>query len=209
MIRIFLADANELFREGLREILSKNQDFQVTGEAGSAEKTLIKTLNNDYDVILIDISLPDLNWLDLLNQIKKVKPDSKIIILNMHSDEQNVFQVYKAGASGYFSKESSKDELLQAIRKVAVGGRYVTPAVAEELVTNIGTGDEQSLHDSLSTREYQVMMMIAAGKPVRDIAQELERSPSTISTLRRRILNKMRMKNSAELMKYVLKGMKR
>ena len=189
MIRVFLADSQDLFREGLKEILSKNQDIQVTGEAGTGEKTLIKTLNNDYDVILIDVSLPDLTWVDLLNQIKAVKPHSKIIILNMHSDEQNVFQVYKAGASGYFSKESSKDELLKAIRKVAAGGRYVTPAVAEELVTNISIGDEQSLHNNLSTREYQVMMMIASGKPVKEIAQELERSPSTISTLRRRILN--------------------
>jgi DNA-binding NarL/FixJ family response regulator len=209
MIRVFLADHQDLFREGLKEILSKNQDIQVTGEAGTGEKTLIKTLNNDYDVILIDISLPDINWLDLLNQIKEVKTHSKIIILNMHSEEQNVFQVYKAGAAGYFSKESSKDEFLKAIRKVAAGGRYVAPTVAEELVTNISVGDDQSLHDKLSTREYQVMMMIASGKAVKDIARELERSPSTVSTLRRRILTKMKMKNSAELMKYVIKGMKK
>ena len=209
MIHVFLADSQDLFREGLKEILSKNQEIQVTGEASTGENTLIKTLNNDYDVILLDVSLPDLNWLDILHQIKEIKPEANVLILSMHSEGQNAFQAYKAGASGYFSKGSGKDELMQAIRKVAAGGRYVAPAVAEELVTSISIGNEQPLHDKLSTREYQVMMMIASGKGVKDIAGELERSPSTISTLRRRILNKMKMKNSAEIMKYVINDMKK
>ena len=209
MIRIFLADNQDLFREGLKEILSKNQDIQVTGEASTGENTLIKTLNNDYDVILLDVSLPDLNWLDILNQIKEVKANAKILVMSMHSEGQNAYQAYRAGASGYFSKKSGKDELLQAIHKVAAGGRYVAAAVAEELVTRISIGKEQPLHDKLSTREYQVMLMIAAGKGVKEIARELERSPSTVSTLRRRILTKMKMKNSAEIMKYVIKGLKK
>jgi len=209
MIRIFLADNQDLFREGLKEILSKNRDIQVTGEASTGENTLIKTLNNDYDVILLDVSLPDLNWLDILNQIKEVKANAKILVMSMHSEGQNAYQAYRAGASGYFSKKSGKDELLQAIHKVAAGGRYVAAAVAEELVTRISIGKEQPLHDKLSTREYQVMLMIAAGKGVKEIARELERSPSTVSTLRRRILTKMKMKNSAEIMKYVIKGLKK
>jgi DNA-binding NarL/FixJ family response regulator len=209
MIRIFLADSHNLFREGMKEILSKNQDVQVTGEADNGESTLVKTLNNDYDVIMLDVSMPDIHWLEILKQIKEVKPSANILVSNMDTEYEYVLQAYKAGASGYFSKLSGKDELLLAIRKVASGKRYVTADVAEQLVTGIGARNEESLHEKLSSREYQVMMLIAAGKPVKDIAQELERSPSTISTLRRRILNKMKMKNSAELIRYVIKGMKK
>jgi len=209
MIRIFLADSQDLFREGLKEIFSKIKDIQVTGEASTAENTLIKTLNNDYDVILLDVGLPDLDWQETLLQIKKVKLEAKILVLGMNTEGQHAYQAYKAGALGYFLKSSGKDELLIAIRKLARGGRYVASVVAEVLARNISNGNEQPLHDKLSSREYQVMMMIASGKPVKDIAKDLEKSASTISTLRRRLLNKMNMKNSTEIMKYVIENLKK
>jgi two-component system, NarL family, invasion response regulator UvrY len=205
MIKILIADDHTMFREGLKHILAEYPDLVVTDEANNGQEVLDKIWKNDYDMVLLDITMPGMTGLEALKQLKNDKPKLPVLILSMHPEEQYAVRVLRAGASGYLTKESAPDELITAIRKISQGRKYITPSLAERLASEFEADSEKPLHDILSDREYEVLRMIAAGKTVKDIAQELSLSIKTISTYRTRIMEKMKMKTNAEVMHYVIK----
>jgi two-component system invasion response regulator UvrY len=199
MIRILIADDHTLVREGLKQILSDLPDMAVTDEASNGKEVLDKVRENDFDVILLDISLPGQSGVDILKQIKLIKPELPVLILSMYPEEQYAIRTLRAGASGYLTKDSVPDELIEALRTVSLGKRYITYTLAEKIAYELDVDAKKPLHERLSDREYQVMCMIASGKTVSQIAREISLSVKTISTHRARILKKMNMKNNAEL----------
>jgi two-component system invasion response regulator UvrY len=205
MIKIFIADDHAIVREGLKQIVAETTDMAVTDEADTGHEVLEKVSENDYDVVVLDITMPGLNGLDALKQLRSQRPDLPVLVLSIHPEEQYAVRVLKAGASGYLTKESAPDELISAIRKVSMGGKYVTPSLAEKLASDLVADGKKPLHETLSDREYQVLCMIASGKTVTEIAEELFLSEKTISTYRSRILEKMKMKTNAELIHYAIK----
>ncbi len=206
MIRIIIADDHAIVRAGLKQILSENPDMSVVGESSDGQDLLEKVRENDYDVVLIDISMPGRNGLEILKQLKIEKPELPVLVLSMHPEEQYAIRTLKAGASGYLTKETASDKLVEAIRRVAQGKKYVSPSLAEKLADSIRDDTVSMPHESLTDREYQVLCMISSGKSVSDIAKELFLSVKTVSTYRTRILEKMNMKNNAELTHYALKN---
>ena len=201
MIRILVADDHPIVRKGLKQIIEETSDIIVEDEAGDGYEVLEKIQKNNFDIVLLDISMPGKNGLDVLKQIKTIKSNLHVLILSMHPEEQYAIRVLKAGASGYLTKESAPEELVKAIRKVANRGKYVSSSLAEKLVFDLSTGNKMA-HETLSDREFQVMCMIASGKTVSEVADELSLSVKTVSTYRARILDKMRLKNNAELTRY-------
>ncbi len=206
MLRILIADDHPVFRQGLRQILNEASDMVVTDEVSDGLEVLGRVRAGCCDVILLDISLPGRNGIDILKQLKKERPRLPVLILTMHPEEQYAIRALKAGASGYLTKESTPDELITAIRKVSAGGKYVSSSLAETLAYELGRMDEKAPHETLSDREYQIMLLIASGKTVTEIAESLSLSIKTVSTYRSRILEKMRMKNNAELTYYAIKN---
>lgn len=204
MIKILIVDDHAIIREGLKQILSETPDMIVTGEANNGQEALEKVWENKYDVVLLDISMPGRNGLEILKQIKTDNPAIYILILSVSPEEQYAVRALKAGASGYLTKESTPNELIAAIRKVSNGKKYVSSSLAERLACHLEAKSEDSLHESLSDREYEVMCMIASGKSVKEIAENLFLSVKTISTYRTRILTKMEMKNNAQLTHYAI-----
>jgi two-component system invasion response regulator UvrY len=205
MIKILIADDHAIVREGLKQIVAETLDMVVADEASSGHEVLDKVRSNEYTVVVLDISMPGGDGLNILKQIKKEKLKLPVLVLSVHPEEQYAVRVLKAGAAGYLTKESAPGELISAIRRVASGRKYVSSLLAEKLAFDLQSEGETSLHETLSDREFQVMCMIASGKRVKDIGEELCLSVKTISTYRSRILEKMRMKNSAELTHYALK----
>ncbi|MGE5301179.1 MAG: response regulator [Acidobacteriota bacterium] len=206
MIRILIADDHRIVREGLKQILAETPDMIVVDEASNGQEVLGKVWENDYDVVLLDISMPGRSGLDILKQLKNERPKLAVLVLSMYSEEQYAIRALRAGASGYMTKESAPDELIEAIRKVSTGRKYISPTVAEKLAVSLEANDERPAHENLSDREYQVMCMIASGKTIKTIAGELSLSVKTVSTYRTRILEKMRMKNNAELTHYSIQN---
>ena len=208
MIRILIADDHAIVRQGLIQILAEESDMAVFGEAANASETIKNIHEQNWDIVILDITLPDRSGLDVLMELKNIRPRLPVLILSMHPEEQFAVRALKAGAAGYVTKESVPEELVKAIRKVLEGGKYVSPNLAEKLAVDLELKDEskRSLHETLSPREYQVMCMITSGKRIKDIAEELYLSVKTISTHRTRILEKMKMKNNVELTRYVLKN---
>lgn len=206
MLRILIADDHPIVRQGLRQIITETSDMVVADEASNGWEALSKVRASYYDVVLLDISMPGLHGLDIIRQLKNERPGLPVLILSIHPEEQYAVRAFRAGASGYLTKESAPDELLAAIQKVSIGGKYVSSSLAEKLASDLETGAEQLPHETLSDREYQVMCMIAVGKTVTKIAEELSLSAQTVSTYRSRILGKMRMRNSAELTYYAIKN---
>ncbi len=206
MIKLLLADDHTLVRKGLIQILFEFSDIESIDEAKDGKEALKKIYAHDYDLVLLDISLPGRSGLDVLKQIKSIRPDLQVLILSMHPEEQYAVRALRAGAAGYVTKESAPDELMEAIRKVVRGGKYITSTLAERLAFEIDIKSGADLHESLSDREYQVMCMIASGKTVKDIGEILDLSVKTISTHRARILRKMSMKNNAQLIHYAIKN---
>ncbi len=204
MIRVLIIDDHAIIREGLKLMLSETHDIAAVDEAANGEQGLDKVLKNDYDVILLDITMPGRGGIDALKDIHNVKPDIPILILSMHPEEQYALRVLKAGGSGYLTKQCAPQEVIDAIRKVVSGGKYISDSLTEELVREIGTDSEKPLIKRLSDREFQVFEMIASGKTVGKIAEELSLSVKTISTYRARILEKMNMKSNAELTFYAV-----
>ena len=178
----------------------------VIGEAAGGQGVLDAVNKDDWDVVLLDIAMPGRNGLDTLAQLKRDRPELPILMLSIHPEEQYALRALRGGASGYLTKESAPDELVVAIRKVSSGGKYVSSSLAEKLAFEMEAGHQKELHDTLSDREYQVMCLIASGKTVTDIARELSLSEKTISTYRSRILEKMNLKNNAELTHYAIKN---
>jgi len=206
MIRILVADDHAIVRDGLKQIVSDTPDIVVAAEASNGREALDKALKDDYDVVLLDITMPDINGLDTLKEIKSQKPELPVLILSIHPEEQYAVRALKAGAAGYLTKESAPEELIRAMRSVSAGGKYVTPSLAERLASVLKTGAEEPLHQSLSDREYQILCMIASGKSVKQIADELLLSIKTISTYRARLLRKMNMNNNIELTRYAIQN---
>ena len=190
----------------MRQILSEESDIGEVGEAQNSPEVLELVRKKSWDIVVLDITMPGRGGLDVLKELKELHPKLPILILSMHPEDQYAVRALKAGASGYMTKESAQDELVKAIRKILQGGKYVSPTLAEKLAFNLEVRTEKPLHETLSDREYQVMLMIASGKTVSRIAEELALSAKTIDTYRTRILEKMKMKTNAELMKYAIRN---
>jgi len=206
MIRILVADDHAVVRKGLKQIVSDTPDMVVAAEASSGQEALNKALEDDYDVVLLDITMPDRSGLDILKEIKGQKRELPVLMLSIHPEEQYALRALKAGAAGYLTKESASEELIRAIRRVSDGGKYITLALTEKLASVLETDAEKPLHQVLSDREYQVLCMIASGKRVKQIANELLLSAKTISTYRSRVLQKMKMNNNIELIRYAIQN---
>jgi len=204
VIRVLLADDHAIVRAGLKEILADTGDIEVAGEAANGQEVLARVSAQDFDVAVLDMSMPGRNGIELIKLVKREKPKLRILVLSMHSEEQYAVRALKAGASGYLSKESAADELVAAIRRIAGGGAYVTPETAERLALGAAPRAETAAHTLLSDREFQVFQMIARGASVSEIARELSLSVKTISTHKTRIMDKMGLANQAELIRYAL-----
>jgi two-component system invasion response regulator UvrY len=206
MIRILVVDDHAIVREGLKQILADVNDMAVRDEAASGQEALAKIRDDEFDVVLLDISMPGRNGLEILKEIKAERPKLPVLILSMHAEEQYAVRALRAGASGYVTKASAPDELIGAIRKVSCGRKYVSSSLAEKLALELDIDTKKPLHATLSDREYQVMLMIASGKSVKEIADELCLSVKTISTYRTRVMEKMNMKKNAELTLYAIQN---
>ncbi|MBC2713790.1 MAG: response regulator transcription factor [Desulfobacteraceae bacterium] len=207
MIKIIIADDHSIVREGLKQIIADTPDMTVCDEACDGNELIQKVLLNKYDVVVLDITMPGTNVLDVLKQIKRQLPAIQVLVLSMHPEEQYAVRVLKAGASGYLTKESAPSELVKAIRKVSQGRKYISPSFAENLADILLSDHDQPAHATLSDREYQVLCMIASGETIKNIAENLFLSEKTISTYRSRILQKMNMKNNAGIIHYAIKNM--
>lgn len=206
MLRVLVADDHPIVRKGLRQTIAETTDIVVADEAADGHEVVGKVVQNQYDVVLLDISMPGIHGIDVLKEIKGLRPDLPVLVLSMHPEEQYGVRALKAGASGYLVKESSPDELVSAIRKVARGGKYVSSTLAERLASRLNMDTTRPLHEALSDREYQVMQLIASGKTVKEISLQLQLSVKTISTYRHRVLEKMQMRSNAELTHYAIQN---
>jgi DNA-binding NarL/FixJ family response regulator len=206
MIQVLIADDHAILRRGLADIISETEDMQVCGEAESGAQTLKLARECKIDVVLLDITMPDRNGLDTLKLLKKEKPKLAVLMLSMHPEETYALRAIKAGASGYLNKASAPALLVTAIRQVACGRRYISPAVAEQLAGTIADGSDRPAHTTLSDREYETMRLIASGRTLTEIAAEMHLSVKTVSVYRARLLEKMQIKNNAELTHYALKN---
>lgn len=206
IIKVFITDDHAIVRAGLKQILAETRDIVVAGEAENGVDAIQLFRKSDCQVMLLDISLPDRSGIEVLKQVKKEKPELAVLMLSMHREDQYAIRSLKAGASGYLTKQSAPRELVTAIRQVAGGLKYISPALAQELANHVGEDHEAPPHDSLSDREYQTLTMIASGKTVGAIAKELSLSVKTVSEYRARLLVKMKLKNSAELTHYAIKN---
>ena len=205
MKKILIADDHKILRDGLKRIISDASDFVVTGEAGTSVDVLKELRKESYDVLLLDISMPGRSGLDIIKEVKSIRPECSILVLSTFPEEQYAMRVIREGASGYLTKESATDKLIDAIEKVSIGNRYISSAMLERMAFGMGGDNNREPHEGLSNREYQVMCMIASGKAVSKIADELSLSVKTISTNRTRLLKKMNMKNNAEITHYAIK----
>ncbi len=204
MIKIFIVDDHELVREGLKKIFREEDDFQVIDEASSGNEAVEKIKNFDCDVMLLDLSMPGKSGLELISELITIKPNLPILILSIHPEDQFAVRCLKAGASGFVSKDVAMEDLVLAIRKVHQKGRYISNRLAEHLAFNIKRDEETPPHEKLSNREHQIMCMLASGKKVKDIANELSLSISSIFTFRTRIFEKLDVKSNVDLTHYAI-----
>lgn len=205
-IRVFIADDHAIVREGLKQILADSRDIVVGGEAENGLDAIRLFPRSRCHVMLLDISMPDKNGIEVLKQIKKEYPATQVLMLSMHREDQYAIRSLKAGAAGYLTKQAAPKELVVAIRQVAAGQKYVSAALAQALAAQVGEDHATPVHDTLSDREYQTLTLIASGKTVSDIAVELSLSVKTVSEYRARLLVKMKLKNSAELTHYAIRN---
>jgi two-component system, NarL family, invasion response regulator UvrY len=205
-MKILIADDHAIVREGLKQYVKTLDEVTLIDEADDGTNAWNKIKNGNYDLVILDVAMPDMSGLDVLQRMKERKIQSRVLILSVHTQEQYAIQAFKMGASGYLSKDSAFRELTLAIRKIASGGRYIASAFAEKLVFNNNDSDINLPHQTLSGREYQVMVMLAKGKSVTEIAKEIFISDKTVSTYRTRILGKMNLKRNAELTMYAVKN---
>jgi len=204
MIRILIVDDHAILRRGLKEILEREFRDVSIGGAGTAEQALAQLGSEKWDLVILDITMPGRSGIDVLTHLKALRPNLPVLVLSMHPEDQYGKRVLKAGASGYMNKESAPEELIKAVRKLLSGGRYVSETLAEMLAVDLGRDDGTPAHERLSDREFEVLRKMASGKTVGQIAQELHLSVATVSTYRARILEKMGMSNTAELIRYAL-----
>jgi two-component system, NarL family, invasion response regulator UvrY len=204
MLKVLVADDFPLIRRGVRDLLVEGIQGVKIGEAGNFHEMLDLLRRKPWDVAVMDISMPGMNGLDALKQMKQEFPDLPVLVFSMHPEEQYAIRMFKAGADGYLTKVSAPEELVKAIKRVHQGGKYVSPSLGEALASTVKAGSEKPPHELLSDREYQVLCLIGSGKTVSQIADKANLSVTTISTYRARILEKMRMKTNAELTRYVI-----
>lgn len=205
MIRVVIADDHTIVREGLKQLLLAASDLEVAGEARDGNEVLERVRGSDFDVLLLDMSMPGRSGMELIRQVKSEKPKLRVLVLSMHAEHQYAVRAIKAGASGYLTKDSASRELVSAIRKVAGGGAFISAEVAEALALGAMPQAEGPPHASLSDREYQVFRLLVSGKSVSDIAAELNLSAKTVSTHKARLMEKMALSNQAELIRYAIK----
>ena len=206
MIRLLVVDDHAVVRAGLKQFLGDFDDIEITGEAESAAEAVSLMRNGVYDIVLLDISMPDRNGVDLLKQMRRERPDLPVLVLSMHPANRYAVQLLRYGASGYLQKETMPTELVDAIRKIRLGRRYITPELAELLAGELEGGTDRPLHEQLSEREHQVFMSLARGEPVGAIALALSLSVKTVSTYRARVLEKMKIASNADLTYYAIKN---
>jgi len=204
VIRVLLADDHPVVRAGLRQILAEAPDITVVGEAADGSAVVEQAAGTRPDVVLLDVTMPGTGFITLVRNLRRNHPHMAVLVLSVHPEDQYAVRAFRAGASGYLSKERSPELLLAAIRKVAAGGRYVPDSVVDRLVTRLDRESAGELHESLSDREYEVLCLLGGGRTVSDVAAELQLSPKTVSTFRTRILRKMRLRSNAELIRYTL-----
>jgi len=204
MLRIIIADDHPVVLKGLKEIIVEHFDDVTIDTSSRGYELLNKIDNNDYDIVLLDISLPDINGLEVLREIKKKKPKLLVLVLSMYPEEQYAARALKAGANGYLTKRSASDELVLAVHKILSGKRYISPAFAEKMMLDFESDTGKPPHEDLSDRELQVLCMMGKGKAVKEIAGELHLSPNTIRTYRTRILEKIGVKGTSELIHYAI-----
>lgn len=203
-IHVLIADDHAIVRQGLKQILSETPELVVAGEAEDGVEALALARQQQWDVFLLDVSMPNRNGIDTLKQLKKEFPRLPVLILSMHPEEHYAVRALKAGAAGYLTKQSAPDQLVTAIRQVAQGRKFVSAAVAAELADAISTTDDKLPHERITDREYQVLTLIASGKTLTQIADALNLGVATVSTYRARLLEKMGLRNTAELIRYGL-----
>src|SRR5882762_3985194 len=206
VIRVLIADDHAILRRGLKEILVRELDGVSCGEAESAQQVLAQVQSHDWDVVILDVTMPGRSGLDVLKDLKSLRPKLPVLVLSMHAEDQYGKRVLKAGASGYMNKESAPEELIKALRKVLAGGRYVSPLLAEKLATDLNEDAGRPAHEILSDREFEVLRKLASGKTVGQIAEDLRLSVPTVSTYRARILEKLNLSTTAELMHYAMRN---
>lgn len=206
MIRILVADDHSVVRKGIMQIISEVEEIKVVGEASNGFQVMEMATPEFCDVVLLDVSMPGKNGLEVLKELKSLYPSINVLMLSMYPEEQYALRALRSGAAGYLTKGSAPDELVAALRKVARGGKYVTGSLAEKLATSFDLDIEKPRHELLSDREFQVMCLIASGNTISEVASELNLSVKTISTYRTRILEKMGMSNNAEVTHYAIKN---
>lgn len=204
MIKVLIADDHALFRDGLKRIFNETEDIDVVAEAVDGKDILKKIREYEWDIILLDINLPDINGLDILKRILLASAPACILVLSMYPEEEYAIRAIRSGASGYLTKDSPTDQLINVIRRLAKGGKYVNPELAEKLLFNPSLDSEMLTHTTFSDRELHVFRLIVAGESLTAIANRLSLSVKTVSTYRSRILEKMNMKNNAQLVKYAI-----
>lgn len=203
-MKLLIVDDHAVLRDGVKRLFGDEPSRVAFGEASTCQEALDLVRRENWDIVMLDISLGSRNGLEVLKEVKQIRPHLPVLILTMHSEEQYARRAFKAGASGYISKDSSRVELIKAVTKVVQGGKYISPALAESLVIDVERGTDRPLHETLSDREFEVLCLIASGKTVGEIAEFLSLSDKTISTYRSRILEKMYMKTNAELTHYAI-----
>jgi two-component system, NarL family, invasion response regulator UvrY len=204
MITLFVVDDHHIFREGVKKIIADTEDMVVVGEACDGRQALRGIAGSGCNVVLLDLALQGMDGLDVLRDLRISKPDQAVLILTMYPEEHYGVRAFQAGASGYLTKDSIASDLLLAIRKVAHGGRYVSSTLGERLARELSKKGEEDLHEALSHREYEIFLMTASGKSVKEIAQELALARTTVSSYRSRILEKLKIRNTAELVRYAV-----
>jgi DNA-binding NarL/FixJ family response regulator len=205
MTRVVVADDHTLLREGLKQLLRADGDIEVVGEAADGQAVLQQVRSAEFDVLLLDMSMPGKSGIELIKQVKSERPRLRVLVLSMHEEQQYAVRAIRAGASGYLTKESAPAQLLTAIRKVAAGGAFISAEVAEQLALGAMPGAERPPHELLSDREYQVLQRLVAGQSVTDIAGELNLSSKTVSTHKARLMEKLGVSNSADLIRYAMR----
>jgi len=206
MIKILIVDDHPIFRLGLKNMIEKDADMTVAGEASNGLEALSKASKNDFDLVLLDITMPGENGMRVLKKLKQRKPDLSVVILSMHPEKQFAMQALKLGAAGYLTKESAPQELIAAVKEISQGRKYITQSLGDVLAHYLKEGIYGYPHETLSEREYQVMTMICSGKSLSEIAAELSLNLSTVSTYRQRVLKKMKMQNDIELSRYAIQN---
>jgi two-component system invasion response regulator UvrY len=206
MLKVLIADDHAVVRQGLRRILNDIPELGVVAEADDGQSALNLVRSEPWDVLVLDLSMPGRGGLDILKDVRRERPETRVLVLSMHPEDQFAVRMLKAGAAGYLTKETAPSELVAAVRKVMSGGKYVSASLAEKLAFDVDRDNDRPRHEKLSDREFQVMRRLAAGLTVQQIAEELMLSPKTISTYRARVLEKLELKSNAELIHYAIQN---